>query len=186
LGEAVGVTAMAWLREILGLGAGATPAAHDRIEARPIGPADECFLRDLYAEMRADEMRATGWPESRCRAFLDQQFDFQQRTYRAQHADAQFLLLVLDGQPLGRLYWRSEPARATLIDLSLASRWRGCGIGSTVLRWLTEAADRRGQSIALHIDPRNPALALLRRFGFEAEDDNNVYLRMQRLPSAPG
>jgi len=178
---------MALLRELLGLGRAAQPEPWGRLHARPVMAADEPFLRCLYAASRADQMRETGWSPSRCRAYLDEQFDFQQRHFLARHPEAMFLLLVLEGQPIGRLSWHGTPGRATLIDLCLAPAWRRRGVGSRVLAWLTESADRHGQVIGLHIDRESAACRLMRRFGFEALETAEAALSMPmaRLPQAP-
>jgi ribosomal protein S18 acetylase RimI-like enzyme len=175
---------MALLRDLLGLGRAAQPELWGRLHARPVTAADEPFLRCLYAASRADQMRETGWSPSRCRAYLDEQFDFQQRHFVARHPEALFLLLVLEGQPIGRLSWHGTPGRATLIDLCLAPAWRRRGVGSRVLGWLAESADRHGQVIGLHIDRDNPACRLLRRFNFEdiATEEAAQAMPMARLP----
>lgn len=173
---------MALLRDILGLGRSAQPEPWGRLHARPITAGDEAYLRCLYATSRADQMRATGWPPSRCRAFLDEQFDFQQRQWRTHHAGAQFLLLVLEGQPIGRLCWHSEPGLATLIDLCLAPAWRRRGVGGSVMTWLTQSADRWGQAIGLSVEPDSTAWRMARRFGFATlpGSEHGVYLSMRR------
>jgi GNAT superfamily N-acetyltransferase len=180
---------MALLRDLLGLGRAAQPEAWGRLHARPVNAADEPFLRCLYAASRADQMRETGWPPSRCRAYLDEQFDFQQRHVGARHPEAQFLLLILEGLPIGRLTWHAQADRAHLIELCLAPAWRRRGVGTRVLGWLTEAADRQGQVIGLHIDRDNPAGLLARRFGFRpvepADDAQAVTMTRQPQPHPP-
>lgn len=150
------------------------------IKARHVGPQDLEFLKTLYACARADELAATGWPLTQQQAFLAQQFDCQHRYYQEHYADAQRLLLLQAGQPIGRLYWRESPTEATLIDVSLMPEWRGQGIGSSLMRCLAEHADALGLSISLHVEPGNPARRLYGRWGFEAAADNGVYLKMCR------
>jgi len=179
---------MVCLRQVLGAAASANDELLSGIDARSTESGDQGFLRALYASTRADEMRATAWPDSRCGAFLDQQFDFQHRHYRSRHPDALFLLLHHAGEPIGRLYWRygQAPATdATLIDLSLLPSRRGQGLGSAVLRLLTAEADRRGQVIELHVEPDNPAHRLYRRFGFDVDGDDSLHLKMRRPLGAP-
>ncbi len=172
---------MACLREVLGAPpSSAEPRRVAGIGARPTDNGDQGFLRALYASTREDEMRATGWSPSRCRTFLDQQFDFQHRYYRAHHPNAMFLLLEEAGEPIGRLYWRSEPGHATLIDMSLVPALRGQGLGSAILQLLTDETDRRGQCIELHVEPDNRAQRLYRRFGFEVTGHDSLHLRMRR------
>ncbi|MBI5255252.1 MAG: GNAT family N-acetyltransferase [Burkholderiales bacterium] len=171
---------MACLHEVLKTAVPVPAGVLATITARPADEQDHGFLRELYATTRADEMQATAWPASRRRSFLDQQFEFQHRHYRAHYPDALFLVLLQSGQPIGRLYWRSEPAQGTLIDLSLLPAWRRQGIGTAILRLLTAEADRRGQAIGLHVEPDSPALSLYHRFGFDVVSDNSVHLQLQR------
>ncbi|WP_395700600.1 GNAT family N-acetyltransferase [Aquabacterium sp.] len=155
------------------------------VQARATETGDQGFLRELYASTRDDEMRATGWSPSRCRSFLDQQFDYQQRYYRAHHPGAMFLLLAEAGTPIGRLYWRCEDQHATLIDMSLVPSLRGQGLGSAILKLLTDGADHRGQCIDLHVEPDNRAQRLYRRFGFEVSGHDSLHLRMRRNARSP-
>lgn len=169
---------LGWAREAPENGAHA-------LEARPVAASDEAFLRALYADTREPAMRATGWPASRCRNFLDQQFDELQRQHRQRHADALCLLLLVQGSPVGRLSWQAAPQQATLIELSLVRPWRGCGVGSQVMRGLTADADRRGQAIDLHVEPDSPACSWVQRFGFEAAlPQPSLHLHLRRRPMA--
>jgi GNAT superfamily N-acetyltransferase len=177
---------LALLRDLLGLGRAAQPELWGRLHARPVNAADEPFLRCLYASSHADQLRDTGWAPARCRTFLDEQFDFQQRHFIERHPDARFLLLVLDGQPIGRLSWQASAERVTLVDLCLAPAWRRRGVGSRVLGWLAESADRRGQPIGLHIARDNAACRLARRFGFtdDSADGGSLCVALTRAPRA--
>lgn len=176
---------MACLREVLGAPPSAEWPRVAGVHARATEAADQGFLRELYASTRDEEMRATGWSPSRCRSFLDQQFDFQHRYYRAHHPHALFLLLLEGGTPIGRLYWRSEDTHATLIDMSLMPALRGQGLGSAILKLLTDGADHRGQCIELHVEPDNRAQRLYRRFGFEVAGHDSLHLRMRRSARSP-
>jgi ribosomal protein S18 acetylase RimI-like enzyme len=153
--------------------------------ARPIEARDLAFLRALYAETRAGEMSASGWPQDQVQQFLAMQFDLQHRYYQEHHAGADFLVLLREGQPVGRIYWREQGDEACLIDISLVSAERGRGIGTAFMRLLTTRADARGQDIVLHVEPFNPALRLYRRFGFEALGDNGIYAKLRRRTSQP-
>lgn len=155
------------------------------LEARPVAPSDDAFLRALYADTREPAMRATGWPASRCRNFLDQQFDDLQRQQRQRHADALCLVLMVRGSPIGRLAWHGDARQATLLDLALVRAWRGCGVGTAVLRGLTADADRLGQAIDVHVEPDSPACTWVQRFGFEATlPQPSLHLHLRRLPMA--
>lgn len=169
-------------------GAMGSMVVHDALRgivARPIEAVDLAFLRSLYAQIRAEEMAASGWPPDQVRQFLAMQFDLQHRYYQEHHAGADFLVLLREGQPIGRIYWREQGDEACLIDISLVPAERGRGVGTAFMRLLTTRADARGQDIVLHVEPFNPALRLYRRFGFETLGDNGIYAKLRRRASQP-
>jgi len=155
------------------------------IEARPVDTGDLGFLQALYASTRVQEMASTGWPPSQCEQFMRQQFEFQHRYYQQHFVDADFLVLLRAGRPVGRLYWRDcGDGTASLIDMSLLPAERGRGVGTALLTVLTAHADRLGLRTLLHVEPFNRAHELYRRFGFDVVDDNGVYLKMVRRAHA--
>lgn len=153
------------------------------LQARPIESGDTVFLQSLYAEVRAAELAGSGWPPDQVRDFLAMQFNLQHRYYQEHHAGADFLVLLRQGRPVGRIYWREEGDEACLIDIALLPAERGRGIGTAFLRLLSARADDRGQDIVLHVEPFNPALRLYRRFGFEVLGDNGIYAKLRRRAS---
>jgi GNAT superfamily N-acetyltransferase len=156
--------------------------ALDLVTARPAHSGDQDFLYALYAATRAAELVVMGWPEEMRQAFLDQQFNAQHRHYRECYADALWLLLLRNGQPIGRLYWWADGNSTTLIDISLMPDVRGQGIGSAVLALLCDAADGHGQSISLHVEPSNPALHMYLHAGFKLQADLGIHMKMLRPP----
>lgn len=151
-----------------------------RVGARPVGDDDLGFLFALYASTRLDELAVLDWSDEQKAAFLHQQFQAQHRYYEEHYPDALRLLLMLDGQPVGRLYWWSGEASANLIDVSLLPAARGHGIGEALMTLLTAQADRLGQIVVLHVEPHNPAHRLYRRHGFETVAQSGVYDKMRR------
>lgn len=150
------------------------------IALRRCTPEDLPFLETLYASTREAELARTGWPEARCRQFVEQQFALQHSYYQTHFAEAQFLLLHRNGQAIGRLYWWEGAHRAVLVDVILLPQERGRGVGSALLRLLVDRAESRGLDIELHVETNNPALRLYRRFGFETLGDNGIHAKLRR------
>src|SRR5262249_50614225 len=71
---------------------------------RPIVESDLPFLFDLYASTREAELAPVPWPPEAKRAFLAQQFNAQHAYYHQIYADADFLLILRDAVPIGRIY----------------------------------------------------------------------------------
>ena len=54
----------------------------EAITLRPVSPADEKFLCDVYSSTRTEELAQVPWGDEQKAAFLQMQFDAQDRYYR--------------------------------------------------------------------------------------------------------
>ncbi len=146
------------------------------LHLRSIHSEDREFLFRVYAGTRAEELALTNWDQAQKQAFLTQQFEAQHHHYQTHYQGAQFDLILLDGQPIGRLYvarWREE---IRIMDIALLPDYRNRGIGSGLLRDLLEEAAVTGKRLTIHVERYNPALRLYRRVGFEPIGETGVYL----------
>ena len=74
------------------------------ITLRPTRPDDHPFLCALYASTREQELAAVPWDAAQKAAFVRMQFDAQHAHYQEHYAGAAFDVILVDGQPAGRLY----------------------------------------------------------------------------------
>lgn len=149
---------------------------------RPISTDDEPFLFRVYASTRLDELAPLGWSAERQAAFLTQQFNAQHHHYRTHYADADFQVILLDEQPIGRLYVARWPREIVLIDIALLPEYRNAGIGSSLIKDLLAEAAATSRPVRIHVEKFNPALRLYERFGFSRIDDRGVYWFMEWSP----
>jgi ribosomal protein S18 acetylase RimI-like enzyme len=152
------------------------------ISLRPIGPADEAFLYDLYVSTRQREMALVDWSDAIKHAFLQQQFSAQQIHYRAHFTDASFQLVLVDDKPAGRLYVARWPHEIRVVDIALLSEYRGSGIGTALLQSLQNESKAANKPLTLHVERSNPALRLYTRLGFSQKDDLGAYLFLEWSP----
>jgi ribosomal protein S18 acetylase RimI-like enzyme len=123
------------------------------------------------------------WDDAQKDAFLRSQFDAQDAWYREHYAAASFDVILIDGEPAGRLYVLRRDAEIRVVDIALLPEHRGIGIGTTLLRDLLTEADAAGKSVTIHVERFNPALRLYERLGFSIAEDRGVYLFLERLPA---
>jgi GNAT superfamily N-acetyltransferase len=102
----------------------------DRLVLRGERQQDEAFLRTLYASTRADELAYVPLDAAQVDAFLRMQFDLQRAHYRRHFPAASFLIVELDGRPIGRLYVHYTPADVRVLDIALMPDRRGQGVGT--------------------------------------------------------
>ena len=154
----------------------------EKLELRPVENSDLAFLRQVYASTREDELSKTGWSPTEKQAFIEMQFDAQHRYYQDQFPSAKFLLIVLTGEPIGRLYKDYRETEIRIVDIAILPRFRGLGIGHKLLQDILDEARQLGFQVGIHVEKMNPALSLYLRLGFEQVADQGVYLLMTWSP----
>jgi ribosomal protein S18 acetylase RimI-like enzyme len=156
------------------------------ISLRPIEPEDEEFLCRVYASTRTDELAPLPWTDEEKASFLRMQFAAQHRYYQESYTSARFEVVLVAGQPAGRLYVARWPEELRVIDIALLPEFRRRGAGTALLRGLLEEARSRGLPVRIHVERLNPALALYERLGFRLLEDRGVYLFLEwRAAGAP-
>ncbi len=153
-----------------------------RITFRPIAEDDGELLLSLYAGSRELEMSVLDWTEAQKEAFLRQQFEMQHKYYRMEFPDADYLLMLLNGQGIGRIYILWDAQEIVVMDITLLPEYRGLGIGTTIFENLKRESSARQLPLRLHVEPYNRAFNLYRRLGFTVTAEEGFYYRMEWLP----
>ncbi|MCP4550423.1 MAG: GNAT family N-acetyltransferase [bacterium] len=160
------------------------PSPDHVLSLRPITPEDEDFLRQLYASTREDELAPLDWNEDQKQAFLTMQFEAQHKFYLEQFSQAEFNVILLNGEPVGRLYTDLRPDEIRIIDIALLTAYRRQGIGSIYLNDVLAQARAAGLAVRIHVEHYNPAMSVYKRLGFQKIGDNGVYFLMEWLPDS--
>ncbi|GAA5505755.1 hypothetical protein Rcae01_01202 [Novipirellula caenicola] len=124
----------------------------------------------------------TGWPLKEQQQFLQMQFAAQHQYYQEHYSDAAFDLILVDGDPAGRLYLQRRQDEHRVVDIALLPEYRGKGIGHKIMQGILDEAAEAGLPVRIHVEHNNPAMHLYQRLGFQKMDDTGVYFLMERLP----
>ena len=122
------------------------------------------------------------WDDAQKEAFLRSQFDAQDAWWRENYAEASFDVVLVDGEPAGRLYVHRGEREIRIVDIALLPEHRGGGVGTSLLENLLAEADEARKSVTIHVERMNPALRLYERLGFALAEDKGVYLFLERPP----
>lgn len=152
------------------------------IELRPATSQDRDLLLALYGSTRVDELSVVSWGDAEKAAFVRMQFEAQDASYRQSYPNGRFLVVLVAGVPVGRLYFARLASELRLVDLTLLPARRGRGTGSTLMAWLLALADRDDLPVTLHVEPWNPARRLYERIGFRSLEQRGIYEFMRREP----
>jgi ribosomal protein S18 acetylase RimI-like enzyme len=154
-----------------------------RLLLRPICDDDLPFLNLLYHSTREDEVALVDWPEQQKEDFLNMQFYAQHKHYTKSYVNGDFDIILLDGEPVGRLYLDRREDEIRIVDITLLPAYRGKGTGSRCLDDIMTEAKEKEIPIRIHVESSNPALRFYERLGFEHVDTNGVYHLMECLPA---
>ncbi len=152
---------------------------------RLIGPDDQAFLLEVYASTRREELALVDWDEDEKARFLQMQFAAQHQYYQDYYTEADFLIILLDELPVGRLYLARWPGEIRIVDLALLPAHRNAGIGTRILSDVLAEATLAGKPVRIHVEKLNPALRLYERLGFTRIADKGVYWFLEWVPRCP-
>lgn len=151
-----------------------------RITLRPRSPADDAFLREVYASTRAAELALVNWSDAEKAAFLRMQFNAQHQSYQAQFPGADYLVILAGEEPIGRLYLARAAGELRILDLALLPAHRNQGTGSALLNDILAEATAVTQPVRLHVERFNPARRLYERLGFTVIGEGPIYLELEK------
>ena len=150
------------------------------ITLRAISEENLPFLFQVYACTRTSELAQTGWPQEQQLVFLEMQFKAQHEHYQRHYPEASFDLILLDEEPIGRLYVSEWSTQMRIVDIALLSKYRGRGIGSSLLNKLFLRAREKNIDVSIHVEKNNPAMDWYQRLGFMCVEDKAVYSLMKK------
>jgi ribosomal protein S18 acetylase RimI-like enzyme len=152
------------------------------LSLRSATDADHDFLVGVFASTRADELHALAWSPVQAEMFINIQYNAQQQSYRFGYPAAENNIILLDGQPIGRmLIDRSEEA-IHLVDIAILPDYRNHGVGAELIGGLLVEGATTGREVVLSVFHTNPAIHLYDRLGFSKVEEESLYWKMRWLP----
>jgi GNAT superfamily N-acetyltransferase len=112
------------------------------------------------------------------------QFDAQSHDWDRNYPDASREVVLIGGEPAGRLYLDRRHDEIRIVDIALLPEHRGGGAGTALLHEVLAEAKKAGKPVGIHVERFNPARRLYERLGFVEREDRGVYLLMEWRPDA--
>jgi ribosomal protein S18 acetylase RimI-like enzyme len=153
---------------------------------RPITDNDLEFLLQLYASTRLAEKPFFNMNDEQWNEFIMLQFNCQHVQYMRNYDNATFDLVLVNDQPVGRLFvdWGKQEFR--IVDIAFLPEFCGRGMGRKLIKSVITKAEKEGVPVTLHVEKFNPARHLYESLGFQPrETASDVYMLMQRPPGQP-
>ncbi len=150
-----------------------------KITLRPVQPADEPFLLQVYISTREQELSLVPWNEAQKEAFVRMQFDAQKRHYDTQFPGATHDIICQDEKPVGRIFLARLPEVFHIADITVLPQNRNAGIGSYVLSGIIREAAQAGKPVRIYVENFNPSLRLFERLGFLRAEEKGFHFLME-------
>lgn len=154
------------------------------VSLRQEQPGDEGFLFDVFASTRTDELARTNWDESLRRTFLNQQFNAMRQGYRSMFSSGDFLIIELEGRPVGRMVVSRSAAEIRVVDLALLPDQRNRGVGTFLMGQVCAEAADAGRPVRLCVLKNNHALQWYERLGFKKIGEQGFYDELEWRPTS--
>ena len=154
-----------------------------KVTLRPVTKEDDQFLLEVYGSTRADELGQVEWAEGQKEMFLRWQFDLQRSEYEARFPDARYQLILLDGEPAGRIWTGEDDEQIRLLDIALLPQFQNRGAGTVLLKALMKEAASAGKVLRHMVFVlNNDGHRFYERLGFVVIEDLGAYKHMEYKP----
>jgi len=153
------------------------------VSTRPVTDADQEFLIGVYASTRAEELAQVDWDESQKDAFIRWQFGLQKQEYETRYPDARYEVILVDGEPAGRIWVGTDDTQIRLLDIALLTEFQNRGVGTYLLKRLMDEAMQSKKALRHMLFMLNDnAYRFYERLGFETIEDLGGYKHMEWRP----
>ena len=150
------------------------------LSLRDATPEDEPFLVALYGSTREDELAQARWAEGQKEKFVRWQFDLQHKEYSDRFPDARYQVIVVDGEPAGRIWTGEDDEQIRLLDIAILPQFQRRGVGTILLHRLIEEAKRAKKNLRhMVFTLNNNAHRFYERLGFVVIEDFDAYKHME-------
>ena len=147
---------------------------------RRVTSDDDAFLLSVYDSTRAEELNQVQWEEGQRETFLTWQFEMQRREYDARFPDAEYNVILIDGEPGGRIWIARTEEEIRLLDIAILTAFQNRGAGTILVRKLIDEAKVTGKRLRHMVFVlNNNAHRFYERLGFVEIDDVGGYKHME-------
>ena len=154
------------------------------LSLRPTYPKDAAFVYQLDYQIMAEQLHAWNWEPGMRHQLLHMQIQAKNGSYAATHPNAEYAIVDLDDEAVGRMIIDRSGEFYYLVDIAIIPKQRGGGIGTRLVLALCTEAGLMHKKVRLFVHATNQrALALYRRLGFRVIEDVQWGMVMERDPS---
>jgi RimJ/RimL family protein N-acetyltransferase len=145
-----------------------------RVTFREAEPSDEPLLMTIYRSTRLEELALTGWSQEQREEFIRMQFNAQQLHYSKYYPQGRHLIILLNDEPVGRLYVAETEEDLHILDITILPQYRSAGIGTPIIKLLMRRASDINTPLHIYVESYNRSRSLFERLGFVQVGESGI------------
>lgn len=146
---------------------------------KPADAGDEDFLFALYAGSHGEDLPSLGWGPDQIQNFLKMQREAEQRFFAMEYPRADHQIVVVNGEPAGRLSVERRDTEIRGIDVTLLPEFRNQGIGRWLIEQLQSEAARERKPVRMQLIRFSPAIAFFEGLGFTRVSETGTHYQIE-------
>jgi len=155
------------------------------ITTRNTHSEDKQFLYRVFVSSREEEFSLCDWPADKIEDLMRMQFDLQTAGYHSTFPNAQNLVIIFDGEPVGRVIINETATEIRMVDIAILTPFRRRGIGRTIVERLKITAERAGKPLRHRVFRQElNAVRFYFALGYRVIDDAEDALQMEWTPES--
>jgi len=152
---------------------------------RPVQPGDASFLYQVFVSSREEEFSLLNWPQDKIDELMRSQFDLQTKGYRSMFPASDHLVIVFNGEPVGRVLVNENQAEIRIVDIAILTPFRRRGIGRTVVRGLMQTAEKSRKPLRHRVyHGELNAIRFYFALGYRVIEDEGAAFHMEWTPAS--
>jgi len=155
----------------------------NKISFRKVLDKDYDYLLELYNSTRTDVKLYGGHlTHDQKMAFIKSQFELQDAHYKKFNPEADFLIILQKGKPIGRLYTEELESSVSIIEMTIQTSERSKGIGSNIINDIIKSAHLKNKEVLICAAKDSQESKLYEKLGFKFCEDLGPYQKMTAKP----
>jgi len=149
---------------------------------RAIFHDDEAFLHILFRDAHP-EFQQIPVSQREIDSIVSMQFRLQQQGYESQFPESRHDLILLDEEPVGRIWVNRAEEDMTVVDIALLAQHRNKGIGAMLYARVMDEAREAGLPVRCSVERYNTgSFRFHDRLGFRVHEETETMQFMEWVP----
>lgn len=149
----------------------------------PVESCHEDFLLQLFKECRPDLEFIGNLHGKQKDAIIFQQFTIEQDQLSKMYPDAEFNIVMLNREPIGRLYIYYGKTTDRILEIGLLEKYRSLGIGKKLVIKVIQNATKMNKNVSLQVAWFNQrAYGFYEKLNFKIVKNIGISYEMYYMP----